>query len=660
MKWGLILLPLLLWSMPLGAQTLLSGRVTDRRTGEAIPGTNVFVEGSTTGTSTSADGGFRIRVPAEYVGRSLVFSYIGYRSQSVGIPAAAQSDLHIRLEQMPMEIGEAVVMPDDQLQVLLAQAYRRIGNNYPREQSRMRGFIREYTRNRAGEYLYFSEALIETYLNSYRIEGTPQIRIVKSVAGNFPFQSQDSLPAVLNYGLRNGVYSGISYHDFVKRKSRFIDPEHYKKFDYHMEAMTEYNGRPVYVVSFRSKNETTPGEIGKLFIDKESLAYLGAEWEPNAAWLNRIVGSYDLPGRSARHTVQYAEGVDGRLYLKYATYDIDFVKDFQAGLEYVTTDQAVDSLGRRPSYTERVNPYDNFLLDGLEHHDESYWDEYNVLQRDSALNTQLQVHFDTVRSRQLIAERLTPAQVPDSAEMAKKLKQIRRLQKAIRGIGRFDIRYGFRYLPATGAEGRYELGIAGTSAALSETLEAFEYYIPASSFRVDFSLDKRWSIHYIYSSTFGEKKLTYRANEWGVAYEFLLDRWRGTIGELSLSYGHSTVARNFSIYRNGEEFRLFGRKFDADRLRFGVGYATRGLTPRIGVRHQLNRNWWIYANAGIYLPLETRQRLFVREKQGGGRRKGSGPLDEERVTLRYNGVQTTESRIALFRWDATAGLMLRF
>ncbi|UOQ79153.1 carboxypeptidase-like regulatory domain-containing protein [Hymenobacter sp. 5516J-16] len=54
----------------------LSGRVTDRSTGEGLPGVTVLVKGTTNGVSTNSDGTYTLTVPAN--GGTLVFSSVGY------------------------------------------------------------------------------------------------------------------------------------------------------------------------------------------------------------------------------------------------------------------------------------------------------------------------------------------------------------------------------------------------------------------------------------------------------------------------------------------------------------------------------------------------------------------------------------------------------
>jgi hypothetical protein len=56
-------------------ESVVTGKVTASEDGSPIPGVNVFVEGTTSGTVTDFDGNYRLDVPAD--GGVLVFRFIG-------------------------------------------------------------------------------------------------------------------------------------------------------------------------------------------------------------------------------------------------------------------------------------------------------------------------------------------------------------------------------------------------------------------------------------------------------------------------------------------------------------------------------------------------------------------------------------------------------
>src|SRR6476619_1247912 len=88
------------------AQTrTISGRVTDQKTGDALPGVTVLVKGTTNGSSTNADGSFTLTVPQE--GGTLVFSSVGMTTQERAI--GSENTFNVTLSQDVKQLSEVVV-----------------------------------------------------------------------------------------------------------------------------------------------------------------------------------------------------------------------------------------------------------------------------------------------------------------------------------------------------------------------------------------------------------------------------------------------------------------------------------------------------------------------------------------------------------------------
>ena len=81
------------------------GKVTDQA-GAAIPGTNVVIKGSTSGTVTDADGAFTLSVPNQDA--VLVVSYLGYQAQE--LPVGTQTNFSISLAEDVTALEELVVV----------------------------------------------------------------------------------------------------------------------------------------------------------------------------------------------------------------------------------------------------------------------------------------------------------------------------------------------------------------------------------------------------------------------------------------------------------------------------------------------------------------------------------------------------------------------
>ena len=99
-----LLLILCLLASTAYAQRTITGTVTSEQ-GDELPGVNVTVKGTTTGTITNAEGAYRLSV-SESAG-TLIFSYIGFASREV--PIGNQSQINVSLAEDVTEMEEVVV-----------------------------------------------------------------------------------------------------------------------------------------------------------------------------------------------------------------------------------------------------------------------------------------------------------------------------------------------------------------------------------------------------------------------------------------------------------------------------------------------------------------------------------------------------------------------
>jgi len=87
-------------------QTVVTGKVIDKLTGEAMPGVNILVKGSTTGAITDKEGKYSISVSDRNA--VLVFSFIGYLSTE--IPSEGKSVVDVSLASDVQNLEEVVIV----------------------------------------------------------------------------------------------------------------------------------------------------------------------------------------------------------------------------------------------------------------------------------------------------------------------------------------------------------------------------------------------------------------------------------------------------------------------------------------------------------------------------------------------------------------------
>jgi hypothetical protein len=94
-----------LFQTVLAQSRVISGRVTDQKSEEGLPGATVLLKGTTTGVSTSVDGRFTLNVPE--TGGTLVISSVGMTTQEVAIGNRTTIDLVLATDNK--ELNEVIV-----------------------------------------------------------------------------------------------------------------------------------------------------------------------------------------------------------------------------------------------------------------------------------------------------------------------------------------------------------------------------------------------------------------------------------------------------------------------------------------------------------------------------------------------------------------------
>jgi len=108
----------LLWCSMLGTAQLIAGTsgkiigaITDKNTGEPLPGANVIIEGTALGASALSDGSFVLLnvPPGLYDVRVSLIGYVATKIQNVRVTADQMTRVDARLEPSAVELTDIVV-----------------------------------------------------------------------------------------------------------------------------------------------------------------------------------------------------------------------------------------------------------------------------------------------------------------------------------------------------------------------------------------------------------------------------------------------------------------------------------------------------------------------------------------------------------------------
>ncbi len=87
-----------------GQNIQISGKVTDASTGQTLPGVSILVKNTTVGTTTGLNGKYSLQAK---IGSKLVFSYIGYQTQTIVV---SQKTIDVTMKPTATGLNELVVV----------------------------------------------------------------------------------------------------------------------------------------------------------------------------------------------------------------------------------------------------------------------------------------------------------------------------------------------------------------------------------------------------------------------------------------------------------------------------------------------------------------------------------------------------------------------
>jgi hypothetical protein len=603
----------------------ISGKVVDQETNQALPFANLQIEKTSIGTSTNAEGDFKLVVSSRYRSSTLLVSYIGYGIRKISL-ASYPSVQIIRLKAEDRQLREVVIMPDSSLLVFLREAYNSIEKNYALKPYEFEGFYRESLRIVDGKYLYFGEAQLVLQGSGYQFEEeTGNAKIIKSRVNHFT--SGDTLTNALYYG---GPFLGVN-HDLVKQKAGVLRPDK-RKYEYHLIDVTRNEGKEVWIVGFR---ENRGMESGKLFIEKDSKAYLRTEiTEYNGDSLRNGLGRL----RHIKHTERaFYKKSNDKWFLNYVdVQQIDVNKAL--GLKTVVSAEfmvnkvnadSVDllSFNERLSYTEVFSQIrDNFQ--------EDFWKGTTVLVQDSTLQTQLEPYHTKANRTELMGQ---ANEVFDKGMPHVKKNKAPLMLNLLTRIG---FSFGTQLIPYSVGSSNLSLNYLSGSTSLN-----FDRRLDGTGFplllnaETSIKLSRRWQIFYGLSADL-TNNYEFSSRHLGARYSVLLNkRGRPVLLRPSIVYGSHQFGWSFPSFTNPDGVLFANRMIHTKELSFHVGEKVRFLRSSVSLDKNIGARKWLYLNGGYYFTLNRENRISLKDESGSifSRGEQSSPLDGSGALVMSNG-----------------------
>lgn len=373
------------------------GIITDLESGKPLSYATIAVMDSYYGTISNDEGHFVLRIPDTLSQPILASSYIGYKNQYTPVSFNSGQPVAIKMSRSIVSLQEVIIRYQDP-EALLSEAIRKIDENYMDQPAGIQAYYREKVR-KEDKCLIFSEAVVEISKASYSSNFTPErSRILKGRK----ITNVDVSDTVI-MKIRAGLNS-ILQLDIVKHPPIFLSPDFSEVYSLSFSDVVSYNDRLVYVISFEQKEGIQELLFrGDIYLDRESLAILAADFEYDPSRLGREANlfvarkSRDIRIRplSAQYHVEYSTA-GGAYHLSQAKAEVRFrirrSRQWIASRYDISIEMAVTNIapGKPPQIkaTEQLKSSSVFS-DQVFLYDPAFWGDYTTIAPEADLTEAL-------------------------------------------------------------------------------------------------------------------------------------------------------------------------------------------------------------------------------------------------------------------------------
>lgn len=381
--------------MTLKGQTVVSGMVTDQRTGRPLSHVSVVAEEEEVRTVTNEDGRFTLKTAERP--KYILLTHIGYGKQRQQIGEGPTEGLRLAMTASSVELREIVVSAEDPM-VIVKAAISRIPQNYTQEPELVRCFYRE-TARRGSRFISVAEAVTDMYKTDYGRGPNYDAVAIQKGRRLMSIKASDTL----GVKIQGGPVMPLMV-DVAKNPDYLLNMELLSHCTLRTELPIKIGDRLQYVVSVTPEQDTPfPMMGGLLYIDQETLAFTRAElqldvsdWRRASAFMlvHKPVGLRFRP-KELSVTVVYETDGQGITHMSYARNEMRFNCDWRRRLfassfttvsEMVVTDRLFHGReARRPRGRSSFGIKERFY-DKVEYFDDpTFWADYNIIEPTESL-----------------------------------------------------------------------------------------------------------------------------------------------------------------------------------------------------------------------------------------------------------------------------------
>lgn len=292
------------------SQSVISGKVVDKSSSEAVPFAHIYVPNTSYGSITDLYGNFTLRVNNSYTISEIRVSCLGFKTLSLKVEKSEQPIL-ISLEEDVLKLDEVVITPET-AENLLRKAFARINNNYDTAGLTFHGYYKMESKVDTARVRTI-EAMLD--IHKYTLESNVEYKALPSdsiyvdeIRAEVNSEIDFKLKAMVDW--ENTPYL-LGYRDFV-REFAYVSKSAermLKRYNFEVENMINLQGRQTYVLTVTpKKGERQSYWNGKLFIDEETLAFAKIDVTSTPRMFKKLKTGLGYKMQSKINNVRYESG----------------------------------------------------------------------------------------------------------------------------------------------------------------------------------------------------------------------------------------------------------------------------------------------------------------------------------------------------------------
>jgi hypothetical protein len=358
---------------------VLTGNVSDKKTGEPLASASVILKNRTIATVANEAGDFTFYIPKFYETDTLYVSVMGYGSYETPLrDVNTSTSLNIQLTLQPYSLGEITINEELAADDILNLTLKNIKQNYITTLFKSQAFYRE-TQQVDGRYVSLVEAAIAIYNEGYAKHAKEKIKILQLR------KSRSYVNAFNEFWDTENLMLRILEQDFVSYRT----PALIREYTLVREANTSLNRKPVFVIS----SKTPKYWPVRFYIQCDNYALIRMEkmhdvkHDPEKPW--KVAGNDTIDVRTVKRSliVDYTPYRDkyhlslvrlSSSMIYEGTYTKKKLQEFTIEQDLMVNE--IQTEGVRPLKKEETVRFGESLEQQSFAYDPDFWKNYNVIQ----------------------------------------------------------------------------------------------------------------------------------------------------------------------------------------------------------------------------------------------------------------------------------------